>query len=350
MRLVEEAAEGDAEETKAQRMLRATAAQLRRTQALVDDLEEQVDLLTAIDNVASRAPAWTLKRRTRKAESVGIANLFLSDLHLDEVVDEAQIGGVNKYDRRIAEKRLKRTAEKFATVAHDYLTGITYQGACVWLGGDIFSGNIHEELTRTNEASIVASVEHWLDPMLDLLRFTADEFGKVFVPGVVGNHGRLTRKPIAKSRVEDNYDWLFYRLLARSLRDDKRIAFDISASADMTVKQFGTTFLFHHGDGYRGGSGISGPVVPWMLGGARKQRREMAVGTPFDVQIFGHWHTYATFPGMIANGSMKGYDEYAYLSSFSYEPPQQAFWVSTPEHQVTFSAPILCSDRKAEGW
>ncbi|NBX73397.1 MAG: hypothetical protein EBQ89_03775, partial [Alphaproteobacteria bacterium] len=38
--------------------------------------------------------------------------------------------------------------------------------------------------------------------------------------------------------------------------------------------------------------------------------------------------------------SLKGYDEYAYISNFRYEPPRQAFWLTDPDHGVTITAPI----------
>jgi len=50
------------------------------------------------------------------------------------------------------------------------------------------------------------------------------------------------------------------------------------------------------------------------------------------------------------NGSLKGYDEYAYVSNFSYEPPQQALAIVVPEKGITIQAPVFCLDRKAEGW
>lgn len=340
----------DLEETKAQRAARVEKRRSAQLEGRIEELEAKLDLLSAIHNTTPKPPSWTLQRRGRKSDKQAIANLFLSDLHLDEVVKPEEIGGVNAFNRRIAELRLQRTAERFVYVAKDYLSGLNYQGAFVWLGGDIFSGNIHEELKETNEASIVASVVHWLAPMCDVLTFAADHFGHVHVPGVVGNHGRNTRKPVMKGRVEDNFDWMFYALLADRLRDDKRITFDISLSADLIVKQFDVTFLFTHGDQFRGGSGIAGPVTPWMLGDARKRKRQNAVNNPYDVLLMGHWHSYSTLPNLIVNGSLKGYDEYAYISNFGFEPPQQAFWVTTPENRITFHAPILGSDRKKEGW
>ena len=78
----------------------------------------------------------------------------------------------------------------------------------------------------------------------------------------------------------------------------------------------------------------------------------MAEHRPFDVMAVGHWHQYIVAPskGLIVNGSLKGYDEFARQFKFEPEPAQQAFWLWTPEHGISFSAPILAVDRASEGW
>jgi hypothetical protein len=145
-------------------------------------------------------------------------------------------------------------------------------------------------------------------------------------------------------------DWLIYRLLMRDYRNDSRVTWQIPYSADTTVKVYDTDFLFTHGDQFRGGGGIAGVLSPLMTGAYRKSKRGMQTGRTFDYMVMGHWHQYGAFKNIIVNGSLKGPDEYSYISNFEYEPAQQAFWITTPEHGVTFSAPILVEDRKREGW
>ena len=323
--------------------------QLDRSIKAVEALTRKCDLLTALDSVKSEAPKWT-KAKVKAGQHRGIANLLLSDLHLDEVVFPAQMGGVNAYNRQIAVRRLQATAERTIEMAKDYINGITYDGITVWLGGDIFSGNIHEELRNTNEAPMLASFDYWIDPMVAALRLMADEFGKVHVPGCVGNHGRSTHKPIMKNRVEDNFDWLFYRVLARELSGDDRFTWQLPVTADVTVKHYDHTYLLTHGDQFRGGSGISGIATPLALGAFKKAKRQQAVNDPFDTMLLGHFHQYMTIPGIIVNGSLKGYDEYASISNFGFEVPKQAFWITTPERGPAFHLAIEPMDRKAEGW
>jgi hypothetical protein len=65
----------------------------------------------------------------------------------------------------------------------------------------------------------------------------------------------------------------------------------------------------------------------------------------------GHWHQYLPTPYLIVNGSTKGYDEYAFINNFQFEPPQQALAIVAPKHGITFHAPVFCqADRKKEGW
>src|SRR5439155_961093 len=133
--------------------------------------------------------------------------------HFDEVVRPEEIGYLNCYNRKIAEQRLKRAFDKSIVLARDYLKGVIYDGVVLFLGGDMFSGNIHEELKETNAATLMDSLVHWIEYLEAGVKQLANEFGKVHVVCVVGNHGRMTKKPRAKLRARDNIDWALYKFL-----------------------------------------------------------------------------------------------------------------------------------------
>ena len=84
-------------------------------------------------------------------------------------------------------------------------------------------------------------------------------------------------------------------------------------------------------------------MSPLFIGDARKRKRQMAVWCPYDYMVMGHWHTYLKARGVIVNGSLKGYDEYAYQSNFDFEVPTQAAWLNHPEHGITCRWPIFLS-------
>lgn len=312
-------------------------------------LEREIDILTSFTD-RSGPPEWMQRLPKKQAEQHGIPVLMLSDLHLDEVVDPAQMLGMNAFNRDIALSRLEATALNFVKVTKDYWGGVKYDGALVPLGGDVFTGEIHDELKVTNAAPILASVDYWIDPMADAIRFIADEFGKVHVPVVTGNHGRTSRKPQAKFRAQSNFDWFFGLQLQRVFRNDDRVTFDVSESADCMIDVYDSKIMLTHGDQANGGQGIGGIWPPLMRLDARKRQRQEAVKQGYDLLIMGHWHTLTYGPSFIVNGSLKGYDEYAFEQNFGFEPPQQAAWLMTPEHGRTMTAPVFCQNRKKEGW
>lgn len=339
-----------------QATIEAQRREIRNLKKEIADLEAArakiATLLDLHDNLsASRIdpPQW-LTPKAKGSGHRGTACSILSDSHFDEVVSPSEVDYMNAYDRRIAERRLRRYFDRLISVPRDYLSGVDYDGLVLMLGGDLVSGNIHDELRETNEDTICGTVVHWTEQLSAGIRQAVDHYGKVHVPCVVGNHGRLTRKPRAKGRARDNFDWLIYKLLARDFAGDKRITFDIPDAADAMFNVYGTRFLLTHGDQFRGGSGIAGAFSPLMLGSHRKGRRQQAAGKPYDWMVMGHWHQYIHARGLIVNGSSKGYDEYAFVSNFDPEQPQQALFTVTPEHGITFAAPIQVADRRKEGW
>ena len=287
------------------------------------------------------APKWlTPKIKTTKERAIVTA--LLSDCHYDEVVRPEEVDWVNGYDREIAVQRTMTYFENLITLSRDYINGILIEGLVVPLLGDCVSGNIHEELTQTNETGIIETVLFWTEIMAAGFELLLEHFPKIYVPCVVGNHGRLTYKPRMKHRAQDNFDFLIYHMLARHFRTKgvKEIEFAISEGADFKYQLYKTRYQLSHGDQFRGGSGIAGIFSPLMLGHHRKSRKEAAKKTPYDHLLMGHWHQLRDMYYIIVNGSLKGYDEFAEIMNFDIEPPQQAFWLTDPQWGKTIFAPI----------
>jgi len=307
---------------------------------------ERLERIAEYSGRALAPPKW-LSRPPRRSEQIATLCTILSDTHFDEVVNPAEVEGRNAYDRRIAELRLERYFTQVVRLARDYLAGMTYDGVVLFLGGDLVSGDIHDELTQTNDAVMLDTVLHWSARVAAGIGLLADEFGKVHVPAVVGNHGRRSRKPRAKGRARDNYDWMIAQLVARHFHGDTRVTFQIPDGTDCLVQVHDTRFLLTHGDQVSGGGGIGGIWPPIMRMIAKKRTRAQ-----FDAVVMGHWHQLIMAPtaGVIVNGSLKGEDEYAAVMNFTPEPAQQALWTVAPGRGVTFSAPVFVEDRKREGW
>ena len=163
---------------------------------------------------------------------------------------------------------------------------------------------------------------------------------QIFLPCVSGNHDRDTKKIWSKDRNHTSFGWLLYQFLAAAFADDKRVRFFIPDSSDALYRIYNTRYLLTHGDQFRGGDGIIGPLGPVTRGEQKKNTRNAAVGQDYDVMEFGHFHKRMLTARLRGNGSLKGYDEYAADSNFGFEPPSQNFWMTHPDHGITFDAPV----------
>jgi len=326
-----------------EKQVRLLSQRLREANEGILNSQTLLDFVHGTKDVSFEgAPDW-LEKKSKNLHVTGIPVLFLSDIHFDEYVDPAQIEYCNKYSRDIAIERIKYTFATAISFCMERMNKPIYEGIVCALGGDLLSGNIHEELAETNEAPILESAVVLTEILIQGLTALADAFGKVFVPCVVGNHGRLHRKPRAKNRIKDNYEWLIYHNIARHFADDPRLTFMIPEGADALFSIYDKTFLLTHGDQFKGGAGISGIFTPLMLGFSRKQKRQQAVGKAFDVMMMGHWHQYIHTDNLIVNGSIKGYDEYAYIMNFGFENPQQSLFICHPTYGITFRMPVICN-------
>lgn len=267
-----------------------------------------------------------------------VPTMFLSDLHWGEVVDPNQIGGINEYNIEIAQERLKNTVSTAINLLD--MTHGEYPGIIVALGGDMLSGDIHEELSESNEMPMMPVFLDLFENMIWAIKQFADQYGNVFVPCVTGNHSRTTRKPRAKSRNFTNFDWLLYTLLEKHFENDDRIKFYIPDGPDAIYKIYNTKYLLTHGDQFRGGDSMIGALGPVIRGDHKKRSRNGQIGLEYDCMIIGHWHQLIQMQRLIINGSLKGYDEYANANNFGFEPPRQALWLTHPDHGIIMSMAV----------
>lgn len=326
--------------------IKSLREEVKRLSQVSTDLAAIRRIVGSIDaNIQPDAPGWTALEPTGNRVH-GIPTLMLSDLHFGEVVRGSEVNGVNAYSTTIAKRRLQRVAQGAVKLLKETLAEGEFGGMVVQLGGDMVDGVIHDELRDTADQTAIEAVITLHDELVGVLKLMADEFGRVHVPCVTGNHGRLDRKPRAKTSAKLNFDWLLYQFLARTLATDDRISFQIPDGRDCVYKIHGIRYLLTHGDTFRGGSGIAGPLLPWMRGDAKTRKAYAAQGLPYDILCMGHWHQLRYLGQIIVNGSLVGYNEYALRERFDFEAPQQALWLTHPVRGLTFQEAVFAEDAK----
>ena len=309
------------------------------------------ETIFGLSNAKVDPPEWTITPGKAK-HSPGVPTLFASDWHWGEVVDPEQINGVNQFNLKIGHRRAKTLIERTIDLLNNHMVNPVYPGIVFALGGDMVSGDIHEELKESNEMPTIPTVLDLLEVLIACVKSLANAFGNVRIPAVTGNHGRNTMKMHHKGRHWTSYDWLLYCLLEREFKGDKRITFIVSNSPDCSYNIYGHRYLLTHGDQFRGGDGQVGFLGPVIRGDLRKRSRNNQIDMSYDTMILGHWHQYCHTGRVIANGSLKGYCEYANQNNFGFELPRQGLWLTHPNHGITFAMPVNLEDppRKSDKW
>lgn len=321
-----------------------------------EELRRQLNLITQITDHVPDPPEWLAPEPPGK--HVGMPVFILSDTHYDEDVRPEEFFGLNAYDRDIAHQRTKKAFEGAITLPQHYLgSNLKKEGIVLAHAGDLITGNIHDELQQTNYGEPTETVLEYVDDYIAGIKMLREEYGRVHVVEVDGNHDRFHKKPRAKRRTKSSWSYLFWQIVARELKAYKTITFQIPEGPDTIFPVYDTRFLMHHGDQQRGGSGIAGPLTPVAIGQYRKMRKHADAirytgneNLRFDVTIQGHIHHRNSLPGVITVGSVKGYDEHTSRGNYPFEPASAEMLIVTPERGVTFQAPIWVQDPFDEGW
>lgn len=339
------------------RRLRVARAEVKseqeKTAAAIAERDASERALSLYQRKYDDRPDWLSAPKQAKP---GQATVFttLSDVHAAETVRPGEMQGYNAFNLRICEARLRRFFELTVRLAESW-SMFKYDGCVLALGGDAITGEIHEELAQTNECSNQEAIL-WLVPRIsEGVEVLRKAFKRVKVASAPGNHGRDGKIPRYKGRSAHNADTMIARLVAMQFSSVPDVSFEIPESLDTTFPVYDWQFSLEHGEELAksfSGSAEIGALGPLVRGTNRKKNAYAAEGKRLDYCVWGHFHQLVPVAsrGFIANGSVKGYDEYARGLKLKPEPPQQALFAVTPEHGATTSTPILLLDRKAEGW
>jgi hypothetical protein len=309
-------------------------AQLENYAATVADLEKQLGIALSLGNKKTN-PKPIEVSMADKAEAVAIA--MASDWHVEETISPESTNGLNEFNLRIAKARIEKF---FSTIAR--LTDIERNGAKIddlvlWLGGDLMTGMIHEELAETNSQTPTQTILWLQDRLLDGIATLKPHFKRILIPTSYGNHGRTTVKPRYATAAAHSYEWLLYRILEGRTAGDAQVEWQIADSYFNFLTIYDRRLRLHHGDGLKFQGGIGGLTIPTEKAIAQWNKSPNRA----DLDLFGHWHTFQQSRTWLCNGSLVGYNAYALSIKASFEPPAQTYFLLDKKRGRTMTAPIL---------
>lgn len=328
----------------------------RETNGAAFDLNNFLEQLRTSFKVKNTTPTFDFKRtKPRKVKAnAGVPTLMVSDWHWGEVVQPERVDHLNEYNIGIAKDRARRTFETTMEVLFHHQSGMNYEAMVLSMAGDMFSGNIHDELRATNERPIHDCLLDLTETLSSAIVQMADNFPGIYVPCVAGNHGRIDLKPTSKNAPVDNYDYLLYKMVELQVKakmgNKCNVDFDIAGALDLKYSVYNTRYLLTHGDQINSSTNSDDFWASMMKMAARKQERSArGMNGGFDYMTVGHFHKYGTVSNVIVNGSLKGYCEWVYKKNYSFDRPIQALWVTHPDHKITSHVPIYGDEPFLDG-
>ena len=324
-----------------------------KAKALEDDLtrlEADFRLSTGILARPVAPPKWSEPAKpTKKGRVCGL--LHISDLHNGEVVRADEVHGVNEYNPSIFRDRIRRLFAASVEILPRWSADSALVGNVVAVNGDLVSGDIHDELRRTNEGTAFEQVYAVADELAAGVEKIA-ALGPVWVTFTPGNHGRTTEKTHAKRVSMLSYDMMVGELVKRHFSSRKDVVVLLATGPDLEFSVLGHAVFQSHGDalGTGGGKGFAGPVLPIARGAKNVELQAYRMRKRHDVILTAHYHTSSNpARGVLANGSVIGYNEFANRIRASIEPPQQWLALIHERWGIRERCEIQLGDAKPSG-
>jgi hypothetical protein len=319
-------------------------AQLQEKDNVLDEWKkDQGDLEVKIRAIAAQIPAidpapiiYTPKEGKEKVVD---AVLQFTDWHIGERQDSDEIEGINAFDLAIAEKRVNDLTHRFNRIVDRTRMSYTINNCTILCTGDMISGDIHDELSRTNEFPVPAQVVKAAELVAKAVGVLAQDFENVTVEYLTtDNHSRLTRKPQAKEGGINSFNFIVAVLAEKMLSDHANVIFNIHTAPQEVVDVMGRKYLLMHGHQIRGWAGV--PWYGWdrKVGKESQSRLSLIMENPermetlgYHKMIAGHFHTPIDTMFYSIGGSLSGTNAFD-RNNGRYSPPSQPGWFVHPRY------------------
>lgn len=316
------------------------AANLKLLQQLEKAKSTKAEMVNAVYEAAkTAATALDIKPvgkpvRDRRTSGEEVAVAVLSDWQLAKITPT--------YDSETCESRIERYADKVISLTDIQRKDHPVKELRVWILGDIIEGEL------------IFPGQHWLiDSSLymqvcvngprilaNFLRKMLENFERVHVTAVIGNHGRLGGRGSKDMNAESNGDRMLYKITEQILASEDRLSWTIPDGDRerhwYAVDSIGNySCMLFHGDQIRGGFagfpyyGLAKKVWGWKAG---------AIPEHFQDVYFGHWHqpVRSTLNSVTArcSGSPESYNTYAQESLAAMGRPSQPLMFVHPDNGI----------------
>ena len=309
----------------------------RKKEAYIAELEA---IIKTRENCSAEVYQIQPTSNPNSGKSISTVIALLSDVHGDEIVKPETVMGLNEYNPTVCKARLEGYFLNLVKLISHAQKNYNINEVILGMLGDFIGGWIHEELQQTNSLSPLSAVAYIQGILVSGLKYLNDnlDVDKITVIGVVGNHGRLTKKNQYANATDVNLEYFMYKTIESTCNELglKKLQFIIPQAEAAIIEVFGKRLFFTHGTNIKYGGGIGGIIVPvsrWFANTSKAFK--------IDFAFIGHFHQSLFTKKFCINGSVKGIDAYAVGKMLDLEEAQQAMIIFNEKRGFTQYSPIF---------
>lgn len=261
--------------------------------------------------------------------SAATAVVAFSDWHIGEVVKAGEMGGANRYNWKVAQERATSITDRMIEHFGVQRNGYDIRECAVFVLGDMVTGDIHHELSVTNEFPVTEAIAKAGSLLGECFKRLCGAFERVNVYEVAcDNHGRLTVKPQAKQGGINNYSRLVYEIANLHLSGVPHFHAEISDDMSPVWKVGIYYFAAAHGHQVKSAGRTPYYGFSRYVGQFLRDRLERKLPA-IERFLFGHFHHHATLEDGITVlcPSLIGQNEWSRSMGLRGRPGQLAFLV-----------------------
>lgn len=311
--------------------VRRLKVQVGDDEKLFDYVRRGIEALPAYERVRPSKP----KGQHDPLEAV----LILTDAHSEEFVSQEEMEGLASHDWHTHERRMQQVAEKTLEMTGIMRHASAVPHCTVYLLGDWFLGQIHPDELAGASMPLPRVLPLAGRTLADTMLRLAGHFEQVRVLGVVGNHGRTTRKPVYKMTADRNWDMSVYMIAQAFTERAQNLSWTLPKSIMHVDEVMGWKNLITHGNV----ANITHRTPYFGIEDSFQRQHSSRRGTDkdFDYAYLGHFHMSANLrEEIMICPPMIGREQFGQYRLHLASPARQMLLFYSQKHGRTCAWPI----------
>ena len=253
---------------------------------------------------------------------------FWADGHSEELVREEETEGLATYNWQVFEDRMQLLPEKVVELTNIMRQASEVKHLTIAMLGDWFMGEIHpDEIGWGSSMTLPCALPACARVLASAVMRAAAHFDTVEVIGMVGNHGRNTRKPVTKMTADRNWDYAAYLVAQQFCINQTNVHWTLPKSLIHVTDVEGWQVALTHGDVCK--QTHTHPYFGISQAMAKEHQARHRTNRDFDYAYMGHWHHHGVLEDSITIcPSIIGADQFSLQRLHKKSSPRQllTFW------------------------